>query len=118
MCLRYNQNKRSNQQFVSETKTLVVLMKVLKMPHRSTQTCWNAVTQTLALCFIRTIYTLQSQVLHPWWLSNYRPMMMMIAYSFIYQHRVPMQMIWIFINPIFMDSSIPSNLPSQWLQGR
>lgn len=67
--LRYIQNERSNQQFVSETKMVVVLMKVLKMSHKSTQICWNAVTQTLALQFIQKMYTLNSLILHPWWMN-------------------------------------------------
>jgi len=67
--LRYIQNERSNQQFVSETKMVVVLMKILKMPHKSTQICWNAVTQSLALCFIQKMYTLHSLILHPWWMN-------------------------------------------------
>jgi hypothetical protein len=65
-CLRYIKNEWSNHQFVSKTKMVVVLMNVLKMPHKATQICWNAVTQTLALRFILTIYTLQTQVLHAW----------------------------------------------------
>jgi hypothetical protein len=68
-CLRYIQNYRSKQQVVIETKMVVVLMKVLKMPHKSSETCWNAVTHTPALCFIPAICTLQSLGLHLWWMN-------------------------------------------------
>lgn len=64
-----------------------MLTKVLNMPHNSIQTSWNAVIQKLALCFIQKFMLFRFKYFtHGDWLSNFWAMMMiMIAYSVIYQ---------------------------------